>query len=93
MRERSAPQQSVLFEQLLARPTPERTVIGQQQLNTVRSALKDLPDNCRKAFALYFFAEHSVRDIADEMHLTQRMIRYYIARGLAHCRMKLDVDS
>jgi RNA polymerase sigma-70 factor (ECF subfamily) len=93
VRERSAPQQSVLFEQLLARPGPERTAIGQQQLDVIKGALIDLPDNCRTAFVLHLFAEHSVRDIADDMHLTQRMIRYYIARGLAHCRMKLDAES
>lgn len=90
LQEKNAPQQNVLFEQLLARPDPERTAIGEQQLATVRAALEELPDNCREACALHFFAERSVREIAEQMNLTERMIRYHIARGLAHCTGCLD---
>lgn len=93
LQEKNAPQQNILFEQLLTRPDPERTAIGKQQLATVRAALEELPDNCRKACALHFFAERSVREIAEQMNLTERMIRYHIARGLAHCSEYLDATA
>lgn len=90
VRSRNAARQTVLFEELLTRPSPERVAIGEQQLAIIKKALLQLPDKCREACALHFFAECSIRDIADHMHLSERMIRYYIARGLAQCAARLD---
>lgn len=90
VRERCKPQECLLFEQLLARPGPERAAVGQQQLAVVKAALKQLPHKCRRAFVLHLFAERPLADIADELQVTERMVRYYIARGLAHCRDALD---
>lgn len=90
VRERCEPQESLLFEQLLARPGPERAAMGQQQMAVVKAALKQLPHKCRRAFVLHMFAERPLGDIAAELQVTERMVRYYIARGLAHCRNALD---
>lgn len=91
VRFRSMPGQTALFEQLLTRPGPERIAIGEQQLGIIKKVLLELPDKCREACALHFFAELSVQDIARQMHMTERMIRYYIARGLAQCAGRLDL--
>jgi RNA polymerase sigma-70 factor (ECF subfamily) len=90
VREKSLPEGHILFEQLLSKPGPERITLAEEQLEVVKDALRELPDKCRKAFVLHFFGEYSAREIADDMHLTQRMVRYYVARGLAHCRTRLD---
>jgi RNA polymerase sigma-70 factor (ECF subfamily) len=88
VRERNTPQD--LFEDLLSRPGPDREVLGQQELAVVKDALKKLPEKCRRAFLLHVFEGYSVREIADSMQLTDRMIRHYVARALAVCRERLD---
>ncbi|HET7591785.1 MAG TPA: sigma-70 family RNA polymerase sigma factor, partial [Rhodanobacteraceae bacterium] len=88
--ERSQPTQQVLFEQLLNRPGPDRSAMGQEELQIVRQALRDLPAKCRKAFVLHVFAERPLAEIAVEMQLSDRMIRYYVARAMAHCSAALD---
>jgi RNA polymerase sigma-70 factor (ECF subfamily) len=88
VRERNAPQD--FFEDLLSRPGPDREVLAQQELETVKAALKRLPEKCRRAFLLHVFEGHSVRDIAGQMQLTDRMIRHYVARAMAACRESLD---
>lgn len=90
VRERCEPQECLLFEQLLARPGPERVAMGQQEMAVVKAALKQLPHKCRRAFVLHMFAERPLAAIAKDLQVTERMVRYYIARGLAHCRDALD---
>jgi RNA polymerase sigma factor (sigma-70 family) len=86
--ERNAPQDFV--EDLLTRPGPDREAMGQQELEVVKAALKKLPEKCRRAFLLHVFEGHSVREIAETMQLTDRMIRHYVARAMTVCRECLD---
>ena len=91
VRERNAPQD--FFEDLLNRPGPDREVLGQQELEVVKAALKKLPEKCRRAFLLHIFEGRSVREIAETMQLTDRMIRHYVARALTVCRECLDENQ
>lgn len=88
VRLRNSPQD--MFEDLLTRPGPDREVFAQQELETVKGALKKLPEKCRRAFLLHVFEGHSVREIAETMQLTDRMIRHYVARAMTVCRESLD---
>jgi RNA polymerase sigma factor (sigma-70 family) len=88
VREEGPPQ--ALFEELLSRPGPERAVLAHQELEIVKAALRELPEKCRQAFALYMFNEQSIPDIAALMGVSQRMIRQHIAEALAYCRVKRD---
>lgn len=88
VRERNSPQE--FFEDLLTRPGPDRIALAQQELDLIKSALRELPEKCRRAFMLHVFAEKSVVEIAEQMQLTDRMIRHYIARAMSHCRQYLD---
>lgn len=90
VREKCTPEQTFAFERLLNQPNIEHRAITEQQLELIKAALKEMPDKCRAACVLHFFADRSVKEIAAEMCLTERMIRYHIARGLAHCRARLD---
>jgi RNA polymerase sigma factor (sigma-70 family) len=90
VRERSASDAGILFEQLLTQPGPERAVVGAQQLDVIKAALRELPEKCRRAFLLHVVAERPVPEIAIELHVTERMVRYHVARGLAHCKSALD---
>jgi RNA polymerase sigma factor (sigma-70 family) len=77
------------FETLLTRPSPERTVLAEQQLDVIVAALGQLPEKCREAFALHYFAERTIDDIAVSSGVSARMIQKYVARALAHCRASL----
>ena len=90
VREEAARGQIDALEDLLTTPGPERIVLGGQHLDLLKSALLELPEKCRVAFALHFFAEKTVAETAAELGLSARMVRYYLARGLAHCRQSLD---
>ena len=88
VREAGPPQ--ALFEELLSRPEPERLVLAEQELDVIKAAIAELPEKCRRAFALYMFGERTIAQIAESMGLTERMIRNYVAQALAHCRYRRD---
>jgi RNA polymerase sigma factor (sigma-70 family) len=77
------------FEDLLERPSPEHTVMSQQEFELLVAALEELPQACREACALHFFGDRSLTDIARQLGLTRRCIHNYIVRGLEHCRLRL----
>lgn len=81
------------FEDLLTRPGPERAVLAQQELGVIKDALRELPEKCRRVFALHVFGEQSVQEIAKAMNLTDRMIRHYIARAMATCHQRMDESA
>jgi RNA polymerase sigma-70 factor (ECF subfamily) len=89
--DRNSPQR--LFEELLERPSPERTAMSQQEFELLLAALEELPRACREACALHFFADRTLTDIARQMGLTRRCIHNYIVRGLEHCRQRLGRAS
>jgi RNA polymerase sigma-70 factor (ECF subfamily) len=88
VRERNSPQD--FFADLLARPGPDRAAIAQEELAIIKAALRELPEKCRRAFTLHVFAGHSVKEIAAQMNLSDRMIRHYVARAMATFRQRLD---
>ncbi len=91
VREDQAPVE--VFEALLTRPSPERAVLAEQHLQVLTAALDELPHKCRQAFALHYFGGRTLQQIAVQMRLTDRMIQKYVARGLEHCRTRLDALS
>lgn len=93
LHERRLADQALLLDRLLSRSDIERSAIAGEQLDLVKAALKALPEKCREACVLHFFADWSVSEIAAELRVTERMVRYHITRGLAHCRACLDGSS
>ena len=84
------------LRQLLVTEAPEPqadvdlAVDADDALAIIRQAIDEMPPKCRTAFLLHRVHEVPVADIADQMGLSVRMVRLYIARGLAHCRERLD---
>jgi RNA polymerase sigma factor (sigma-70 family) len=91
VRQEGPPQ--ALFEELLAHPLPEREMLAHQELELVRKALYELPEKCRRAFALYMFREQTIPEIARAMAVTERMVRHHISQALAYLRVKRDRDN
>jgi RNA polymerase sigma factor (sigma-70 family) len=82
-----------LFDDLRHAPPPELQAAAQQEIAGIRSALRELPEKASQAFVLHIFANQSIEDIAQQMRLTTRMVRYHIARALEHCRARLTQED
>jgi len=82
-----------LFEELLDTPAPERRALAAEQLRAVRAALRELPRKTAAAFVLHVIEGRDFATIATSMRLTERMVRYHVARALGHCRARLDAED
>jgi RNA polymerase sigma factor (sigma-70 family) len=89
-RSRKAPQALALFESLVDERSPDREAMAAEELKVVREALLKMPERHRQAFVWHVFGGQSTVDIAAKLNMTDRMIRNYVAQGLALCRTLLD---
>ncbi|MFT4179650.1 MAG: RNA polymerase sigma factor [Thermomonas sp.] len=82
-----------LFEQWLETPQPDRFALGTERLRVLRQALRELPPKCSRAFVMHFIENRGFDEIAAHMKLSERMVRYHVARALAHCRARIDMEE
>ena len=82
-----------LFEEWLDTPAPERRALAVDQLRLVREALRELPRKTSAAFVMHAIEGKGFDAIARTMKLTERMVRYHVARAMAHCRAHLDAQE
>ncbi|HEX6834534.1 MAG TPA: RNA polymerase sigma factor [Rudaea sp.] len=74
-------------------PAPERRALAADQLRAVKEALRELPAKTSAAFVLHVIEGREFAAIAKDMKLTERMVRYHVARALAHCRARVDAHE
>jgi RNA polymerase sigma-70 factor (ECF subfamily) len=65
--------------------SPERVCEGSAEVALIRSALNELPANCREAFRLVKVDGLSSDEAAQRLNMHPRRVRRYVARALAHC--------
>lgn len=82
-----------LFEEWLTAPAPERRALAVDQLRLVREALRELPRKTSAAFVMHAIEGLGFDAIAQAMQLSERMVRYHVARAMAHCRARLDAQE
>jgi RNA polymerase sigma-70 factor (ECF subfamily) len=82
-----------LFEEWLDAPIPERRALAIDRLRLVREALRELPRKTSAAFVMHAIDGQGFDAIARSMKLTERMVRYHVARAMAHCRAHLDAQE
>lgn len=82
-----------LFDELEEPLVPEREVLAQQELEAIERRLRGLPAQCRYAFAMHVLLERPIKDIAAELRLTERMVRYYVVQGLDRCKRSRETDK
>lgn len=80
----------IFFDTDACSPSPDTALGATEELAVIRLAIEELPANCRTAFLLHKIHDESVRDTAERMCLSIRMVRLYVARALAHCRERLE---
>jgi len=80
------------FADYLADPTPtiDRQLESRQQLARLRTALADLPENCRRALLLNRLDGLSHAEIAAQLSVSTSMVTKYIIQALRHCARRLQ---
>jgi RNA polymerase sigma factor (sigma-70 family) len=86
LRARAAYTEKLLFDDLDERSSPERNVLAQEELSRISARLTELPENCRQAFIMHVLLDRPTREIAAEMHVSDRQVRNYVTRGLLVCQ-------
>lgn len=71
-------------------PTPDREAASAQEVEIVRRLVGELPPKCRHAFLLHRVHGVEFSEIAQEMGLSERMVRHYVLRAVLYCRAGLD---
>jgi len=69
---------------------PEQGALTHEQLDAVVAALSELPPKCRDAFLRFRLDGISQQQIAQELDVTERMVRLYISQGVIYCRLRLE---
>lgn len=70
--------------------TPEQTAANTQEAQQIVQYLLELPERCREAFMLYRVYELNLQDVATEMKVSDRMVRYYVMQAMTHVQARLD---
>jgi RNA polymerase sigma factor (sigma-70 family) len=79
-----------LFDEWSEHSSVEHAVLAKQEINLLEQAIEELKYKCRRALVLHRIQEHSIAEVANEMGLTPRMVRSYVARAVFYCRLRLD---
>jgi RNA polymerase sigma factor (sigma-70 family) len=80
------------LHELASEPTPEELAAREQEARRAARCLEELPEACGRAFLLYRVYEHSLAEVAHEMGVSERMIRYYVVQAMSHCQMRLTAS-
>ncbi|MEJ1964693.1 MAG: sigma-70 family RNA polymerase sigma factor [Gammaproteobacteria bacterium] len=87
--QRNTQPQVDFLHRLSSEPTPEDLAGRDQEARLAARYLQELPEPCRRAFVLYRVYEYSLEEVAREMGVSERMIRYYVVQAMSHCRTRL----
>jgi RNA polymerase sigma factor (sigma-70 family) len=73
--------------------TPEQWFMGEEDLAVFRRALFELPGHYRRAFTLHRFEEWNHENIARDLGVQARTVRYYIAKAIIYCKLRVQGRS
>jgi len=66
-------------------PSAEHQAMVMQALHEVDAMLRSLPPKAATAFVLAVACEMTDQEVADELQVSSRMIRKYVAQAMLHC--------
>jgi RNA polymerase sigma factor (sigma-70 family) len=70
-------------------PGPEAVLIGRDELQRLRTAIAELPLQCRRAFTLRKVYDLPMAAIADRLGISVSMVEKHVAKGLRLCAERL----
>ncbi|MGC4253085.1 MAG: RNA polymerase sigma factor [Sphingobium sp.] len=71
-------------------PGPERSLSAQQDLRLVLKVVQELPEKCRRSFISFRFHGRSYEELAEQMGVTESMVRKYVRKATAHCARRFE---
>jgi RNA polymerase sigma factor (sigma-70 family) len=77
-------------DELREAPTPDHEAAQAEEAEIVRRLIGELPPKCRRAFLLHRIHGEDFSQIAQQMELSERMVRHYVLRAVLYCRAGLD---
>jgi RNA polymerase sigma factor (sigma-70 family) len=72
--------------------SPERVLMGKEELDLVLGAMRALPPRCSQAFFLHRFEELTYSAIASRMHISTKAVERLIQRALRRISQTVDPD-
>ncbi|MCR6629149.1 MAG: RNA polymerase sigma factor [Magnetospirillum sp.] len=70
-------------------PTPEQAVSGQDELERVRAALRELPERTRQVFALARIEGMTYRAVAERLGISDSSVQKHLAKAIQHVMQRL----
>ncbi len=80
---------SLIAELMDGAPAPESILIALEALDQFSQALQALPEKASEAFLLHYMEQQSQTQIAEQLHISVRMVQKYLAQALLRCQMAL----
>jgi RNA polymerase sigma factor (sigma-70 family) len=72
--------------------SPERVLMGKEELDRVLAAMRGLPPRCGQAFFLHRFEEMTYSAIGARMHISTKAVERLIHRALRRISLIVDPD-
>ncbi|MCY1273921.1 putative RNA polymerase sigma factor FecI [compost metagenome] len=69
---------------------PDEAAGISQELEILANAVRDLPEKCRAVFLLYRGEGLTMREIATQLNISESTVEKQIAKGMQHCRQRLE---
>lgn len=82
-----------IFHEFADTLTPERRVADAQQVQRLERLIAAMPAKCQKAFVLNQIHGRDFAAIAQDMGISESMVRKYVMRALLYCRSQLDLEA
>jgi len=74
-------------------PSPETTLISQQQLAMLKQAIQELPPKCRDVFVLCKFHHYTYLQAAQHLGIAESTATKHMIKALEHCKRRVFDDS
>jgi RNA polymerase sigma factor (sigma-70 family) len=71
-------------------PSPEQILETVQALTQIEAVLDGLANKPRQAFLLHYLDGETQQQIANQLGVSERMVRKYLVQALTHCHVLLD---
>lgn len=81
-----------IFERSDPTVDTERSVGALQRCDLLQRIVEELPPKCWKAFIAHRYRGKSFAEVATELGVGERMVRLYVSRALAYCRVRLEEE-
>ncbi len=79
-----------LCDELREASTPDHEAAQAEEARIVRQLIEELPPKCRQAFLMHRINGEELPQIAQQMKLSERMVRHYVLQAVLHCRAGLE---